>query len=272
VKKKKPASTPQATSFPVIALLTDFGLEDSYVGMMKGVILSINPNARIVDLSHHIQPHQILQAGYLLWSACSFFPRGSVFLAVVDPGVGSRRKIIAVKSGKHVFLAPDNGLLNLVLSDQKIIEAVEIDLIKAKRFVSPEVSSTFHGRDIFAPLAAHLSLGRRIQSFGERVRLDHIPSPLVSAKSGTSKPLVIHVDHFGNLVSNISGTLAKEIQTLAVGKALVNRWTQNYDDAPGKTPCMIVGSGGLIEIVVKKDHAAKLLGATVGMPVTIYWA
>jgi len=272
VKKKKPASTPHKGSPPVIALLTDFGLEDPYVGTMKGVILSINPNARIVDLSHHIQPHQILQAGYLLWSACSFFPRGSVFLAVVDPGVGSKRKIIAVKSAKHIFLAPDNGLLDLVLSDQKIVEAVQVDPVKTKDFILQEVSSTFHGRDIFAPLAAHLSLGKKIQSFGDKVRLDHIPSSLVSAKSGTSKPQVIHVDHFGNLVSNISGTLAKEIQTLAVGKALVNRWTQNYDDAPDKTPCMIVGSGGLIEIVVKKDHAAKLLGAAVGMPVTIYWS
>ncbi len=272
MKKKRPASTPHKAPSPVIALLTDFGLEDPYVGMMKGVILSINPNARIVDLSHLIQPHQIFQAGYLLWSAYSFFPRGSVFLAVVDPGVGSRRKIIAVKSKNHVFLAPDNGLLNLVLSDQKNAEAVQVDPVKTKDFILREVSSTFHGRDIFAPLAAHISLGKRIQSFGVRVRLDHIPSPFVSAKSGTSKPLVIHVDHFGNLVSNISGTLAKEIQTLAVGKALVNRWTQNYDDAPDKTPCMIVGSGGLIEIVVKKDHAAKLLGAAVGMPVTIYWA
>ena len=272
MKKKKPASTPHKDSPPVIALLTDFGLEDPYVGTMKGVILSINPNARIVDLSHHVQPHQVLQAGYLLWSACSFFPRGSVFLAVVDPGVGSKRKIIAVKSDKHVFLAPDNGLLNIVLSDRKIVEAVHVDPVKTKDLILQDVSPTFHGRDIFAPLAAHISLGRRIQSFGEKFRLDHIPSPFVNAKGGTSKPLVIHVDHFGNLVSNISGALANEIHTLAVGKALVNRWTQNYDDAPDKTPCMIVGSGGLIEIVVKKDHAAKLLGASVGMPVTIYWS
>ncbi len=272
MKKKRTASTPHKAPSAVIALLTDFGLEDPYVGTMKGVILSINPNARIVDISHYIQSHQILQGGYFLWSTCPFFPRGTVFLAVVDPGVGSRRKIIAVKSTNHVFLAPDNGLLNLVLSHQKIVEVVQVDPLKTKDFILQEVSSTFHGRDIFAPLAAHLSLGRRIQSFGERVRLDHIPSSFVNAKSGTSKPLVIHVDHFGNLVSNISGTLANAIQMLAVGKALVNRWTQNYDDAPDKTPCMIVGSGGLIEIVVKKDHAAKLLGAAVGMPVTIYWS
>ena len=163
-------------------------------------------------------------------------------------------------------------MLDLVLSDQKIVEAVHVDPVKTEDFVLREVSSTFHGRDIFAPLAAHLSLGKRVQSFGKKIRIANTPSVLVQARSGTSKPLVVHVDHFGNLVTNISGVLAKEIQTLAVGKALVNRWTQNYDDAPDKTPCMIVGSGGLIEIVVKKDHAAKLLGAAVGMPVTIYWS
>ncbi|MBI3005701.1 MAG: SAM-dependent chlorinase/fluorinase [Ignavibacteriales bacterium] len=273
VKKKTSVRFPRSSPFPVVALLTDFGLEDHYVGTMKAVILSIHPRAHIVDITHEVAAHQVQQAGYLLWSAYNFFPRGTLFVTVVDPGVGSQRRILAVRSQHYTFLAPDNGLLDFVLIQTPAKEIVQIDLLKAKRFLPSNVSSTFHGRDILAPIAAYLSSGKKLQSFGKRIKLPGIREPFVNGKKSAVKPCILHIDHFGNIVTNIlvAGLSTQDIQTMAVGKALVSRWIHHYDEAPDRTPCFITGSSGLVEIVVKKDNAARLLSASVNSPLTIYW-
>ncbi|MBI4429093.1 MAG: SAM-dependent chlorinase/fluorinase [Ignavibacteriales bacterium] len=274
MKKKKSARPSRDPASPVIALITDFGLQDHYVGAMKAVILSIHPKARIVDLTHHVESHQIQQAGYLLWSSYKFFPRGTLFVIVVDPGVGSRRRILAMRSSQYTFLAPDNGVMDFILQEVPMREILEIDPLKAKKFLPSHISSTFHGRDIFAPIAAYLSTGRKLRTFGKRARVGDVQTLFVNGKSTPVRPCILHIDHFGNIVTNIlaEGTNTEKIQTVAVGKALVSRWIQHYDEAPDKSPCMIIGSSGLVEIVVKKDHAARLLNASVNSPVMVYWS
>ena len=178
-----------------------------------------------------------------------------------------------MRSPLYTFVAPDNGVLSFVMNETRIREIFEIDVLKAGKFLSPNISPTFHGRDIFAPIAAYLSLGKKLQSFGKRIRPSDVQTPFVKDKASTVKPCILHVDHFGNIITNVldEGGNLQGIQTVAVGKALVSRWIRNYDEAPDRTPCLIVGSSGLMEITVKKDHAARLLSASVNSPLTVYW-
>ncbi|TLY27641.1 MAG: SAM-dependent chlorinase/fluorinase, partial [Ignavibacteria bacterium] len=152
-------------SRPTIALLTDFGLSDPYVGSMKGVISAIAPGTPILDLSHEVLPQNITQAGYLLWSCYKYFPAGTIFVCVVDPGVGSGRRVLCVDGAGYRFLGPDNGLLQLVLDS---LDGYSIVIVENRRYFRNEISPTFHGRDIFAPVAAHLSRGVRSASLGRR--------------------------------------------------------------------------------------------------------
>lgn len=270
LQKIKPRS-PSGT----IALLTDFGLQDQYVAAMKAVILSINPKIQIVDISHQVKPQNARQAAYLLWSVYKFFPRRTVFASVVDPGVGSTRPILVAETNEFVFLAPDNGLLNFVLCEENAIRVVELSLDRVKRFISKDVASTFHGRDIFAPLSAHISKGLKIGALGEPRKLPEVASPFIHSKVQTSAPRILNIDLFGNIVTNLMMNFADqgipEIQALAVGGNLVSRWIRYYDEAPPKTPCLIVGSNGLVEISVKGFSAAHLLNADIDTPLKIYW-
>ncbi len=260
---------------PVIALLTDFGTKDHYVATMKGVILSINPLAQIVDISHLVSPQQIYQAGYLLWSAYKFFPDGTVFLSVVDPGVGTHRRMLAVSLDRHIFLAPDNGLLDLVFYDGKPGKVVEIDLEKAKRFFLPEVSSTFQGRDVFAPLAAHITTGVKLSQLGNPVTINNVTNPFVRTRTDITKPVILHIDRFGNIISNIAAEsldqAMQQFSLVTAGKAMVSTWVRSYAEAPDKTPSLMLGSKGLIEISVKNESAAALLNADLTTPLKIYW-
>jgi len=185
----------------VISLITDFGQKDNFVGVMKSVILSINPTAKIVDVCHEVKPHDILTGAFLLKSSFKYFPKGSLHLVVVDPGVGSERKKLLVKTKDYYFVAPDNGVLSLALKGQAPSKIIEIT--NKKYFLKP-ASDTFHGRDIFAPVAAYLSEGKNLSTFGKRIK--SIKELRLSQPQITSKALageIIYIDRFGNLVSNI---------------------------------------------------------------------
>jgi S-adenosyl-L-methionine hydrolase (adenosine-forming) len=260
---------------PIIALLTDFGLQDQYAAAMKAVILSLNPVVRIVDFSHDVQPHKISQAGYLLWSAYKYFPQKTIFVCVVDPGVGSERKIIAAQTSHHTFLAPDNGLLDAVLSEEQKFELVEMSMEKIERIIAADVAATFHGRDLFAPIAAHLSKGIAVRELGVVRENPFVHAPFVHGVEDVTKAAVLHVDRFGNIITNIRvGDLVnaeKKIKAVAVGSNLISRWVRTYSDAPENTPCLLIGSSGLVEISVKLKSAAVLLAAMVGAPIRVYW-
>jgi len=253
--------------------LTDFGTEDHYVSAMKGVILSINPAVKIVDITHGVQPQQIRQGGYLLWSVSRYFPHGTIFMNVIDPGVGSKRRIVCLRSRRSTFLAPDNGLLDFIQTEEKIVEAVEVKEAAARKYLPSEISATFHGRDIFAPLTAHISTGVPIKKLGDIFVPPSPASPFVRSRSDLVHPCILHIDHFGNIITNIrTGELhEKDLQAVSIGRNLVSRWIQYYEEAPDKTPCLLVGSAGLIEVSVKYDSAARLLNATLDTPMKIYW-
>ncbi len=250
----------------VIAFLTDFGHKDHYVGTVKGVILGLNPRATVVDLAHDVTAHNIREAGYLLWASYRYFPGNTIFLAVVDPGVGGSRRIICAESGSNLFLAPDNGLLDFVIFQERIRTIYEIrDSLK---LVSRPVSSTFHGRDIFGPLAANLSLGKPLSRFGTKVRVTNPPSPFYESGSGQTEARILHVDRFGNIITNIPGEYV-ERSTVTVGSSNVSTRVRTFSEAPENEACMIVGSSGLIEIVVKESNAASILGAHLSTPLRV---
>ncbi len=275
-KKLSPSYNPMRKKVPLLALLTDFGVHDHYVGTMKGVILSINPQACIVDISHDVEPQNVSQAGYLLWSSYRYFPSGTIFVCVVDPGVGSSRPIIAVRTEHHVFIAPENGLLDYILAEEEIKKAVRVEYhshSSAQKYLLQTISSSFHGRDVFAPLAAHLSLGISLTKIGSPVKLPDTKSLFVNLSSSTDRAKIIHIDHFGNLITNIRVRGNHKIfdsVSCILGKKSITRWIRFYDEAPSNSPCLIVGSSNLIEIVVKNNNAAKLLSARVGMNVHLH--
>ncbi|MGB0930238.1 MAG: SAM hydrolase/SAM-dependent halogenase family protein [Chitinophagales bacterium] len=251
---------------PTIALLTDFGTKDAYVGMMKAVISSMNPNAKILDISHNIRPQQVREAAYVLWSAYRYFPEKTVFVCVVDPTVGSQRKIVVVKTPHHTFIAPDNGLLDLVLVENEVYHAVSVTNPK---FFLKNISPTFHGRDIFAPIAAHLSTGVAPAAMGNDINLKHRETSFVTIKkAGDYQGKIIYTDHFGNLITNIR--ISKPFQTSI--EFLNHRFDslkRTYSDAEkGKTLCLI-GSSGLLEISVRDGNAKDFFGVRDGIDLKV---
>ncbi|OQX84019.1 MAG: hypothetical protein B6D53_00965 [Candidatus Omnitrophica bacterium 4484_49] len=185
----------------MIVLVTDFGLGDEYVGVMKGVICSINPEVKIIDLTHGISSQDIIWAGIVVYKTCKFFPQGSIFLIVVDPGVGTERDIIIMKAGGYYFIAPDNGVLSLIYEkfNPEIIVKAE-----KKNYTLQPVSCTFHGRDIFSPLAAHLSRGENVLQMGDKVdRIVRIKFPQPQIREKEIIAAVIHIDRFGNLITSL---------------------------------------------------------------------
>lgn len=267
----------------VVTLTTDFGTGDAYVASMKGVILTINPEAVIVDICHSIKPQNILQAAFILHAACSHFPEGTIHLAVVDPGVGSQRKAIILKTPKALFVSPDNGIISYIIDEMDnkptrpatkiVVDPKPIKLssnLEAFGITNPDfwhqpVSTTFHGRDIFAPVAAHLSLGVPINKFGDR--LSHIyafpkPQPYSNGR-GNLIGRVLHIDNFGNLITNIrSGDLPSKKTTITVGKQQIHGISQFY--AETESLAAIPGSSGYLEISLKNGNASTSLGVTIG--------
>jgi S-adenosyl-L-methionine hydrolase (adenosine-forming) len=263
---------------PVITLLTDFGLRDEYVGVMKGVILSINPRVQLVDISHSIERHDIRQAALVLNSAFRFFPKGSIHLVVVDPGVGGERRVICLEQEGHLFLAPDNGVLTMVIQDKKVRKICAVS--KQKYFLKP-VSDTFHGRDIFAPVAAHLSKGLGIVSLGKELGLKDlarlkIPRPFVSDEHELVGE-VMAVDRFGNLITNISQRTLKKFQDdegsqrveVRLGRFKIKGVAKSYDSVKAGAPTAIIGSRNLLEVSLNQGDAREHFKARIGQGVRL---
>ncbi|HLF94361.1 MAG TPA: SAM-dependent chlorinase/fluorinase [Planctomycetota bacterium] len=255
----------------VVALLTDFGLKDHYVGVMKGAILSVNVHARIIDISHGVGSQDILEAYFLLSNTYRYFPQGTVFVAVVDPGVGSDRAIVAVEADRYTFLAPDNGLLGFLEKDDRIRRIVQV---KDERYFLKPVSNTFHGRDIFAPVAGHLSQGIDLLQLGPEIpRIQKIvaPAPKVT-QEGVIVGEIVSIDRFGNLVSNIPGErlAAADAVEVKVGKSVIRRLSTSYASAKKGELLAIVGSTGNLEISVARGDARKKTGAKVGDGVRVH--
>ncbi|MCU0452270.1 MAG: SAM-dependent chlorinase/fluorinase [Bacteroidetes bacterium] len=260
---------------PVIALLTDFGLSDHFVGVMKGVIVQRLPDARFIDITHAVEPGRIRQGAFTLWNAASYLPEGSVVLAVVDPGVGTDRGISILRTGRLTFVAPENGLLDLVRSDDPRATAFRPTSRTISRLSLPDPSSTFHGRDIFAPLAASLAGGQRAERLGTRTRLPEAGPWRATPAAPAVAPEIMSVDRFGNLITNIALPGGREIhrtvRMVSIGKIMVSQAIRAYDEAPENTPCLIRGSSGLLEVVVRGRSASVLLGAHDRTPVRVVW-
>ena len=251
---------------PVIALLTDFGTQDHYVAAMKGVILGINRKAVIVDITHETEPQNVTSAAFVLRCCYREFPPSTVFCCVVDPGVGSDRRAVIVNTSGQSFVGPDNGLFSFLYEENANVTSIEND-----QFFRKPVSATFHGRDIFAPVAAHLSLGVPPHEFGPQIT---DPVTLTDARpeqmdETTIEGSVIHIDHFGNIVTNITADMAGKAFQLEVAGLPVNDMRERYAGTPAGQPFAIVGSSGLIEISINGGSAAEIMRVSVGSPVII---
>jgi len=256
---------------PVIALLTDFGVRDHYAGAMKGVILGICPDATLVDISHDLPPHDVLAGALELGAAYRYFPAGTIFLVVVDPGVGSARRGIAADFGDYKFVAPDNGVLTLVMDDHPPRRVVELS---ERRYARPTVSRTFEGRDRFAPAAAWLAKGIDLGALGRGAgALSRLELPKPAVESGTIHGEVLRIDRFGNLVTNIDrrtfDASAGQSLEIRVGGHQVSKVVSTYADAPPGEICALFGSTDQLEIAANGASAAALLGLGRGAPVDV---
>jgi S-adenosyl-L-methionine hydrolase (adenosine-forming) len=248
---------------PVIALLSDFGGRDHYAGTMKGVILGICAEATLVDVTHGVTAHDVLEGALQLAASYRYFPSGTVFLAVVDPGVGSARRGIAAEAGDYRFVAPDNGLLTLVLRETPPKRVVELS---ERRYARPTVTRTFEGRDRFAPAAAWLAKGTQLSALGRTITdYQRLDVPTADADADALRGVVLHVDRFGNLVTNVDRrtfeTFAKQGQIrIVVGDRAVERLVSTYAEiAPGEV-CALFGSSDHLELAANAMSAAQVLG------------
>jgi len=248
----------------LITITTDFGLQDGYVASMKGVIASIAPDAKTVDITHLIPPQDLREAAYVLKSTVPYFPHGAVHLVVVDPGVGSERRAIAVRTEDAFFVAPDNGVLGYVLEQAEEFEAIHLN---NPRYWLDEVSHTFHGRDIFAPVAAHLANGVPLRDLGDPITdivMLRWPRPKGSV-SGCIEGEVVHVDRFGNLVSNIPSKMVERGSwVVKAGKAKIARIESSYSAVQRGEPVALIGSHGFVEVAIREGSAAKMLNLVAG--------
>ncbi|MDO8750092.1 MAG: SAM-dependent chlorinase/fluorinase [Dehalococcoidia bacterium] len=267
---------------PVITLLTDFGLSDAYVGTVKGVVLATNPQATLVDLTHDVPPQNVLQGAFLLGTAWRYFPAGTIHVAVVDPGVGTERRALLLEAHGHLFLAPDNGLLTFILppanADAPPFQPYRALLPKGYRafaltnqnYLRHPVSATFHGRDVFAPVAGHLSLGVSSQEFGEPVdAITRLAVPVPHWQAGKLVGHVLHTDRFGNVVTTVpeAALAGREDVVVEVAGTTVPGLVHTYADANGLAA--LIGSNGYLEIALTNGSAAQVLGVKVGDEVKV---
>ena len=256
----------------VITLTTDFGTADTYVAAMKGVILSINPTATIVDITHSISPQNVKEAAFIFHTVYRYFPKGTIHVVVVDPGVGSNRTALLVQTESYYFLAPDNGVLSYVFQHEKMKHVIQID---NPRYFHHPVSSTFHGRDIFAPVAAYVSLETSVSKFGPEaeqfIKLD-IPEPGIIGNHIYAH--ILHIDHFGNIITNLAKefwrkTVGKKKFSITCGKKKITQIYQTY--AGGKSGELLAyfGSSGYLEIAQVDGSAASNLKLSTNTPIII---
>jgi S-adenosylmethionine hydrolase len=251
---------------PILTLTTDFGLADHYVGTMKGVILGICPQAQIVDISHEVQPFAIREGAYLIAQAYQYFPKKTVHVVVVDPGVGSSRRPILVEAAGQYFIAPDNGVLSMIYQSEKS----KIRLIANERYFRHPVSRTFHGRDIFAPVAAHIAAGVPPARAGKLIE-DYL-------RPGFGKPVrtgkrtwtgeILHIDRFGNIVTNFHASDFPDLErrdfSVAIGPVEIEVLARNYTECSEGELFLIVGSSGYLEVSMNQGSAAEKIKCGVG--------
>ncbi|MGB0037131.1 MAG: SAM-dependent chlorinase/fluorinase [Candidatus Acidiferrales bacterium] len=258
---------------PIITLTTDYGTSDHLVGVIKGVILNINSDVTIVDISHSVIAHDILDGALTIGLAYQCFPPKTIHLVVVDPGVGTQRRPILVAGDQHYFVGPDNGVLSSVYDQSEALYAWHIT---SEHYFRHPVSNTFHGRDIFAPVAAWLSKSWQTASFGEPIEdfiRFAIPKPKITGN--TIKGVILKVDNFGNLITNVTpkdapALVAADGQfTARVGNGEVKKLVQTFSQGAAGEPCGIIGSSGYLEISINKGNAARTLGASRGAEVTV---
>jgi len=258
---------------PIITLTTDYGTNDHLVGVLKGVILNINPDVNIVDITHSVLAHDVLDGALTISQAYKYFPAKTIHLVVVDPGVGTARRPILVAGDTHYFVAPDNGVLSAIYDKS---ESLYVWNITSEHYFRQPVSNTFHGRDIFAPVAAWLSKSWQTASFGEEVTdfvRFAIPKPKTSGN--TVKGIVLRTDNFGNLITNLTpedvpALVAPDAKfAIRVGNGAVTKMVPTFAQGTGTEPFAIIGSSGYIEICVNKGNAARTIGAGRGAEVTV---
>jgi S-adenosylmethionine hydrolase len=257
---------------PLITLTTDFGTADHFVAAMKGVILTIHPTARIVDITHEVPPFSVLEGAFLLDEGARWFPRGTIHVAVVDPGVGSARRPILVEAGGHLYVGPDNGIFSMVRRRAASSRAREIT---NRKLMLPSVSNTFHGRDIFAPVAAHLAKGVTPAKVGKLIPDALLLRAAVPEQTNkrTWTGTILHVDQFGNLITSFGPDEASRLRDrpfeLTAGFETIRHWAAFYADQPFGQLFAIKGSSGFIEICMNQASAAKKLGCAAGAPVEL---
>ena len=260
----------------MLTLLTDFGNSDYFVAAMKGVILSANPRARIVDITHDIPPQDVAAGAFTLLAAHSSFPPGTIHVAVVDPGVGSSRRPILIKAADYFFVGPDNGLFSYVCDNFASRNKPEVFHLNQPKYFRHPVSDTFNGRDVFAPVAAALSLGVKPAQLGDEVE-DYVRLPSLNpeiSSDGTITGRVIHIDHFGNCVTNITASeLSGNTMKTGIVLRIRGRQIKNFrrffaEEESGNLLCFW-GSAGFLEIAARNKSAAKLLHAKRGDRVTV---
>ena len=274
----------QQASLPlssVVAFLTDFGLRDGYVGVLKGVVLGIAPQAQLIDIAHDIPPQDIAAGAWVLGTSYRYFPLGTVYTCIVDPGVGSARQPIAVRAGDWFFVGPDNGLLSYVLAEQPIYGAV---LLSNPAYHLPQVSATFQGRDIFAPVAAHLARGVALKDLG--APLDPSSLQLLDLKHASRQKErieahIVYIDHFGNLITNIPASLVPDLfscttvqLTFSSQEMVVTEQRRFFAensarDKAATHPFVYIDSAGYVGVAIYHSNAATTLGVQVGESITL---
>ncbi len=255
---------------PLITLLTDFGERDYFVASMKGVILNINPQARIVDLSHHVTAHDVTDAAYLLKSCYRYFPDGTIHVAVVDPGVGSQRRPLLVSSSRYFFIGPDNGVFTHVCQEES---GVEVRQIENRQYRLDSDGATFDGRDLFAPAAAWLTKGQSIGSFGRLVpNYERLSIPEPAWDKHVMAGQIVYIDRFGNLISNLTAYHLKEVRSLTkrpdpyvrIGGHTIDGVGRSYAEGSPDQPQALMNSNGYVEVFVKEGRAAERLNVSRG--------
>jgi len=256
---------------PIVTLTTDFGTTDHFAAVMKGVILGICPSATLIDISHEIQPFEITEGAFVISQAYRFFPKKTIHVVVVDPGVGTTRRPLLMEAGGQYFIGPDNGVFSMVFTREKH----KVREITSESFFLKPVSQTFHGRDVFAPVAAHLAKGATPAQFGKpvidylRMNLEHPPRTGKRTWTG----LILKIDRFGNLITNLHSDEFPDIHLRAfemqVGVQKVSRITRTFADAGLGEVFILVGSSGYLEVVANQASAARLLGCGTGAPVEL---
>lgn len=257
----------------IIAFITDFGESDYFVGSMKGVILSINPEIEIVDITHNITPFEILEAGFILRASYNYFPHKTIFITIVDPEVGSKRRILLAYYKNYYFIAPDNGILSFVIDENE--ESTVISVTSSHYFL-PKVSDTFHGRDIIAPVSAWLAKGINMSSFGEPckdwVRLKF--PELKKIDEGVYEGEIIHIDRFGNLVTNVPSFFInnenKKGLKVEIGGRVIDKLKKSYSEGRIGEAILVIGSSDFLEIGTFLQSAEKILNVKKGDKFRLY--